>query len=209
LLKPRLALLGAALVLSAWSLRAQPPASATSNETCAGCHDQQTKLKASAHAQVPCVNCHVKHEEFPHPPKIPKPECSQCHAEVVARFEQSVHAEENRKGNKSAPDCSTCHNSAHEVTSVHTAEFKKGIPDTCGMCHSDPLADYQAGIHGKLQAKNDPQVPVCTDCHTSHSVMRPKNPGSSVFAATIPETCGKCHGGLVLRQRLGQNANLR
>ncbi len=174
-----------------------------SNEVCAGCHDVGEKLQKSAHASVACSTCHVKHEEYPHPANIPKPECKTCHADEVARFNLSVHGQEIQKGNEAAPNCTLCHGDAHELASTKTAAFRLGVPDTCGMCHSAVAAQYQQSVHGKAVAAGVLAAPVCTDCHGIHNIERPKSRTSSVNPINQPETCGRCHGDLRLSSRFG------
>jgi cytochrome b subunit of formate dehydrogenase len=173
------------------------------NSKCAECHDVETKLAKSAHGAVACTSCHVRHEDYPHPENQPKPACVNCHAAEVEKYEQSVHAAEIRKGNGAAPNCDTCHGAAHEVVSTQTFEWKKATPDTCGMCHDKQAAEYRASVHGAAVERGITAAPVCTDCHTAHSIMRPSNPASSVFANKVPETCGRCHADVRLMGRFG------
>jgi cytochrome b subunit of formate dehydrogenase/protein-arginine kinase activator protein McsA len=152
---------------------------------------------------VACTSCHVKHEEYPHPENLPKPSCANCHPSEVQNFWQSVHGGEIKNGNAAAPNCDTCHGVAHEVTSTKTEDWKKASPDTCAMCHDKEAAEYKTSVHGKAVERGVTAAPVCTDCHTSHSIMRPKNPESSVFSNKVPETCGRCHGDVRLMSRFG------
>ncbi|MGO9239462.1 MAG: cytochrome c3 family protein [Bryobacteraceae bacterium] len=179
------------------------PAPTLPNSKCAECHDVGAKLKKSAHADVACTSCHVKHEDYPHPANIAKPSCANCHSPEVQSFWQSVHAAELKKGNTAAPDCDTCHGAAHELVSTKTEEWKKGTPDVCGMCHDKEAAEYRTSVHGKAVERGVEGAPVCTDCHASHSIMRPSNPQSTVFANKVPETCGRCHGDVRLMSRFG------
>jgi cytochrome b subunit of formate dehydrogenase len=186
---------------------AQSPAALVTNDTCTGCHEQAKKLKGSAHAAVACATCHVKHEEYPHPAKIPKPVCATCHEQEAQRYESSVHGQETKKGNAAAPNCATCHSDPHETASTRTADFRKSVPETCGMCHDKEAAEFHGSVHGKAVAQGISQAPVCTDCHGEHAILRPKNPGSSVFPTAVAETCGRCHGDLKLTQRFGIKTN--
>ncbi len=184
-----------------------PPKGTVPNSKCAECHEEETKTKASAHAAVPCSGCHVKHEEYPHPENTPKPACKSCHAQSVARFEQSEHAAQIRKGNQMAPDCASCHGDVHEVKSGRTAEFHKSVPETCGMCHDKVGAEFAASVHGKAVAAGVRSAPDCTDCHGAHEILKHTNPKSSVFSTAVPDTCGKCHGDLKLMRRFGLPAD--
>lgn len=194
-----LPLLGLLLFGASFAL-AQPPAPVD----CLSCHEDQAKVLApSAHAKVTCVQCHTKHADYPHAGKLPKPECNSCHAAQVGDHRRSVHGEQIRAGNTSAPDCAVCHDKAHETKLTKAAEFHKNVPELCGLCHAEVLADYQTSVHGKALAAGIAEAPVCTDCHGEHSILRPKTAGSSVGAAAVSETCGRCHGDLRLTRRFG------
>ena len=179
----------------------------TAGSGCTSCHDQGKKLAASAHAAVSCGSCHEKHEEVPHPAGVPKPACSRCHAEVAAQHARSVHGQAIKKGNPMAPDCGVCHGAAHDVKRTSTAEFRKGIPDLCGGCHSDVAAQFSASVHGKAVAEGVAAAPVCTTCHGEHSILAPSNQASSVNPGHIRETCGQCHANVQLSRRFGLPAD--
>ncbi|MCC7155471.1 MAG: cytochrome b/b6 domain-containing protein [Bryobacterales bacterium] len=179
----------------------------TPNETCAGCHDQETKLKASAHSGVKCAACHIKHDEYPHPEKVPKPSCAQCHPTEASDSAESIHGQEVRKGNAGAPVCASCHNDVHEVTPSRTAEFHRSVPETCGMCHDQIAAEYAKSIHGKAVAAGIGEAPVCTDCHGSHKILPKSNPSSFVHPLAVRDTCGRCHGDLRLSRKFGLPAD--
>jgi cytochrome b subunit of formate dehydrogenase len=171
------------------------------NAVCASCHDVAQKMTGTVHALVECAKCHPKHEEYPHPANIAKPACGGCHVNQSAQFNASVHGEVTRAGNAAAPECTVCHSSAHEVRRPSSAEFRKDIAGTCGMCHDSVAADFKASVHGKAIEMGSMKAATCSDCHGEHAIQRPKNPNSSVSAQHIPETCGQCHGGLKLASR--------
>ena len=187
-------------VLSSFSLCLALPA----GEVCASCHaDQAKKIQASAHADVGCDTCHVKHEEFPHPAGIPKPVCADCHADVAGQHAASVHGQELKRGNTAAPTCGVCHGDPHELKTTKAAAFHQAVPDTCGMCHSDIAAEFKTSVHGMAVARGIPEAPVCTNCHGEHQILSPKSAASSVNAGHIRETCGQCHGNVMLSKRFG------
>lgn len=189
------------------TVKAQSRTPVASNTVCAECHDVETKLKTSAHAGVACASCHIKHETYPHPENIAKPQCGTCHAAIVADYDRSEHAREVRKGNAGAPDCALCHGESHEIKVAKSPEAHAAIPETCGMCHEKELADYKTSIHGQAVARGVREAPVCTDCHGPHSIESPKRSTSKTFATAVPDTCGRCHGDVQLMQRFGLNAS--
>jgi cytochrome b subunit of formate dehydrogenase len=191
-----LALLG--LLLSAAGLRAAGPA-----VDCGSCHDQGQKLAKSAHAGLTCDTCHDGYNAATHPAGITKPSCDTCHADEAGDYALGVHGLARKSGNESAPDCSLCHGSAHELTDPKSQAFRVATPDTCGMCHSDVVEQYKASVHGQALARGITQAPLCTDCHGEHKIIKHTNEASSVNAAHIRETCGSCHGDVLLTRKFG------
>ena len=194
------ALLGLILGAAGADLQAAetaPPAECTS------CHDQGQKLAKSAHAGLTCDTCHESHEKYPHPANIPKPVCGTCHTDQAGDYAQSVHGLARKAGNDGAPDCGVCHGSAHELLSPGSEAFRKGVPDTCGMCHSEVAEQYGKSVHGQAVARGVNEAPLCTDCHGEHKIIKPSNEASPVNAAHIRETCGSCHGDVRLTRKFG------
>ncbi len=74
-----------ALLVLLWATALIIPARAEDN--CSACHDQGQKLAKSTHSSLACSTCHVKHDEYPHPAKIPKPVCTDCHTQQGADYE--------------------------------------------------------------------------------------------------------------------------
>lgn len=184
-----------------------PPATAAAESPCASCHDSGEKVSKSGHATVACQQCHVKHEEFPHPEGVPKPVCATCHAQQAGEHARSIHGRQLKAGNAAAPGCDTCHGSAHETARAHTAEFRQGVPAACGMCHSDVAGHYEASVHGKAVAAGRLDAPVCTDCHGEHGILPKSDSASRVHAGHIRDTCARCHGNLTLSRRFGLPAD--
>jgi len=170
---------------------------------CASCHEQAQKLEKSAHAGLPCETCHESHDKYPHPANIPKPQCVNCHQDEAGDYASSVHGQARKNGNEGAPDCAVCHGSAHELLSPQSQAFRGGVPDTCGMCHSDVAEKYHASVHGQALARGITQAPICTDCHGEHKILKPSNAASTVNAGHIRDTCGSCHGDVRLTREFG------
>lgn len=143
--------------------------------------------------------------------------CGSCHPAERAQHANSVHAGEEVR-------CVSCHGGddrALDERGAHGAGFRGRItkamePQVCASCHSDEarmqaydlpvdaLALYRLSGHGRGLAQGDTQVAVCSDCHGAHEIRRADDPASTVFAANIPRTCGKCHGDEVLMKSRGQ-----
>jgi cytochrome c553 len=181
-----------------------PAASAPDNDLCISCHsDVGDKLKKQVHGSLACQNCHVKHEEYPHPEGVAKPACATCHSNMAADYSHSVHGRAIQKGNQAAPDCGTCHGKAHEIESAKTPQFRAAVPELCGACHTDVAAEFQDSVHGQAVKKGIMQAAVCTDCHGEHSILEPKNAASTVNPNHVRDTCAGCHNSVTLTRRFG------
>jgi cytochrome b subunit of formate dehydrogenase len=171
---------------------------------CNSCHDDLSKkVEASMHATLTCDTCHDQHTAYPHPKDAPKPVCATCHEEEELGNARGVHGQAMKAGNTGAPDCATCHGSAHEVQRTKAEAFRKAVPETCGMCHTEIAEQFQASSHGQAVAAGVPAAPVCTDCHGEHAILSKNSSASPVNSGHIRETCGRCHGDLRLAGRFG------
>jgi len=170
---------------------------------CGSCHKQAGTLAKSAHATLSCETCHTGYNPATHPVGITKPECGTCHADQAGDYALGVHGQARKHGNEGAPDCSLCHGSAHELIDPKSQDFRKAVPDTCGMCHAEVVEQYRASVHGQAVARGVTQAPLCTDCHGEHKIIKPENEASPVNAAHISATCGSCHGDVRLTKKFG------
>ena len=170
---------------------------------CTSCHEQGQKLAKSAHAELSCDTCHEKHETVPHPANIPKPVCSNCHADQAGDYDKGVHGQARKGGNDAAPDCSLCHGGAHELLAPKSQAFRMAVPDTCGMCHTEVVGQFRSSVHGQALARGVTQAPLCTDCHGEHKILKHTNAASSVNVSNIRDTCGSCHGDVRLTRKFG------
>jgi predicted CXXCH cytochrome family protein len=226
------------LVVAAWLLIPPSPALAQDNQTCLACHQVEgtkvafpdgTELSAridpqrfagSVHAQFPCVTCHAKNMEYPHPPRtattarayrvVAQQVCGTCHADQAKDVNASIHGQGVHMGLRDVPLCTSCH-TAHAVIKTETAAFRNNIPEVCGNCHADErimrrygLAPvYQAylnefhGVTTRLYRIVTPleasPAAVCYDCHTAHKVQRAADAASPVHPDHLLGTCRRCH----------------
>jgi hypothetical protein len=177
--------------------RAPQKAAAVPDSDCLACHSQSdlksekghsvfvdpAKRKAGVHAEVTCVTCHTDIHEFPHPAKVHKVECAQCHDQQGAALAKSAHAALGPGA------CQDCHGSAHE------AGRAAGLaPQTCAKCHGDQVKELGTSVHGAAAKNGDAQSPTCKSCHGPvHSILPPEDAKSSVSKKNLPDTCGACH----------------
>jgi cytochrome b subunit of formate dehydrogenase len=133
--------------------------------------------------------------------------CGMCHAEVVEQFKTSVHGKALERGVAQAPICGDCHGE-HSIQK-HTASASPvnaaRIRETCGNCHGnvrlsarfgmpgDRLVSYDASFHGLAAKSGNQTVANCASCHGVHNILPSSDRKSTVHAANLPATCGKCH----------------
>ncbi len=183
---------------------------------CKGCHaDEATGLAGSVHAdskEHPCTSCHGSaHTIFPktdsrsnvYPLNVPRT-CGQCHstagmaekhglASVYPSYMDSIHGFAlSKEGLLVAANCQSCHGSHHILSRKDPASptNKANIAQTCGNCHAKIKDDYMGGVHGKAVAGGNMKAPVCTDCHTAHSILQPTE---AAFRMQSTPICGSCH----------------
>ncbi len=166
--------------------------------TCASCHgaaheilpqsDAASKVAKRNLANM-CGGCH-SNPEFLAKHKIP-------FAKPVEAYRDSVHGRAVARGDESAPSCSDCHGS-HGILASRDPKAqvnRENIASTCGACHGDVQAAYDASVHGMAVKAGFKGAPACTDCHGEHNILAPGDAGSLVNAARVSAaTCARCHG---------------
>jgi cytochrome b subunit of formate dehydrogenase len=61
----------------------------------------------------------------------------------------------------------------------------------------DAFSDYSLSVHGQgLTRKGLTVSAVCTDCHTTHLMLKETDEQSSIHPTNVQETCGNCHRGI-------------
>ena len=186
-------------------------------DTCLGCHgDPDLSLSLPDGAKVSltvkpddlahsvhggslrCTDCHTGMGEVPHPERPYRSlaefragfreVCKSCHFENYTKLIDGVHYSLLPKGSPHAPSCIDCHGS-HAV--ARAGQPRSTISRTCARCHSEISDTYASSVHGRaLLESNNPDVPVCTDCHRSHDIADPRQ---QEWLLQTPELCGKCH----------------
>ncbi|HLP18551.1 MAG TPA: cytochrome c3 family protein [Bacteroidota bacterium] len=173
------------------------------------------KLSAKNDPSSPtCKECHgthtVKGKTDPSSPSFPTNVpalCARCHQEgmkasmsykgpqhnIVNNYTESIHGKGLAKsGLTVTATCTSCHTShralpkADSLSSVNPVN----LPSTCGKCHHGMQQQFEKSVHSRLVSKSDKSLPVCSDCHTAHTIIRTDAEG---FKLSISTTCGKCH----------------
>jgi hypothetical protein len=142
--------------------------------------------------------------------------CIDCHSvlepplQVTAdQFSHDIHAQKGLT-------CASCHGgdpAKADMGAMSKAAGFRGkiekaqIPALCARCHADAafmrqynpslrtdqFSQYQTSVHGKLLAKGNSKVAVCTDCHGVHDLRAPADAASKVHPLNIASTCAHCH----------------
>jgi cytochrome b subunit of formate dehydrogenase len=161
-----------------------------------------------------CRECHGTHQiRDPKDPKSPTyatvvPDlCGRCHRagqEVASR--ESVHAQNVltnysmsihgkgllESGLVVTAMCTDCHTAHHELPAEDPAStvHKDNLAQTCARCHSGILEQFAQSIHSPSVSDTDKELPICADCHMSHTISRTDKEG---FKFEVMNQCGRCH----------------
>jgi len=204
---------------------------AEDNLNCIGCHTTQglavqlpssetlplvidtESLKASVHGTENCTACHVGIQKFPHPKNTARDyrefqlesskQCETCHTVQAKQELDSNHARALAAGNKNAAVCIDCHGS-HAAGKPSSPRHR--MSTNCGKCHGAIYAQYISSVHGQslLEIEN-PDVPVCADCHEAH---RQEDPTTQAFRLKSPATCAACHANAKLMRKYDITADV-
>jgi len=172
-------------------------------------------ISNSVHKNIPCVKCHSDVSAHLKRPceTAGRVDCSNCHAEISNIYNESGHGKAYFIKDKNAPYCTDCHGT-HIVKSRYddtSPTYRSSIPEMCGKCHKengkametanlkevDAYRDYSLSVHGRgLTEKGLLPSAVCTDCHSTHYILKESDERSSVNPKNIPATCASCHKGI-------------
>jgi nitrate/TMAO reductase-like tetraheme cytochrome c subunit len=172
-------------------------------------------IENSTHSQegIECEACHTEIKGYPHPEieyqskrelsRAYYLSCRKCHSANYEKTLDSIHAKAAEAGNLDAPVCTDCHG-AHSIQAFD--QPRAIVSKTCGRCHEDVFDQYIESIHGgALIGENNPDVPLCTDCHGVHNIQ---DPGSPQFHSSTPDLCAGCHADPELMQKYGLSSNV-
>lgn len=140
----------------------------------------QSDQEQISNPDLKCLKCHSKNLKK----KLEDGETMSLHIEA-ADFETSVHR---------VIGCTGCHRdvakskhpSREPIASSRAYSLKHN--QTCAHCHGDKSEDYLESIHASLVAEGSADAPLCSDCHSSHSIQF-----RASFNPENGEPCSKCH----------------
>jgi uncharacterized protein with PIN domain len=132
--------------------------------------------------------------------------CARCHREgqkaamrytgsqhqIIERYTESIHGKGLMKsGLTVTATCTSCH-TAHGVlpkSDSASSVNPLNVPSTCG-CHHGIEDQFERSVHAAAAGNTDKKVPVCSDCHSAHTIQRADEQG---FKLDIMNKCGRCH----------------
>ncbi|MFI5113386.1 MAG: hypothetical protein ACHP9S_11195 [Terriglobales bacterium] len=161
-----------------------------------------------------CKECHGSHrilgkrdpESVTFPTNVPDL-CARCHREgnkaavryagrqheIIQRYNESIHGKGLLKsGLTVTATCTSCH-SAHLILPRSDPESSvnpANVPATCGACHHGIQEQFIQSVHSASVTRTGQALPVCSDCHSAHSIRRTDESG---FRLEIMDKCGRCH----------------
>lgn len=104
------------------------------------------------------------------------------------KFAKSVHTIFGCAGCHSDIDPTKHPGAMPTIASKRT--FSVARAKVCASCHTDQAALWSHGVHAALVREGNPLAPVCTSCHSPHTVAK----GEAQAMNTVP--CKACHGGI-------------
>ena len=172
-------------------------------------------LSGSVHQEQSCTACHRGARDFedsPHNEGDPLAlNCagSDCHSEIQAEYDRSIHGKWHAKGDKISATCKDCHGN-HDIlpsSDRRSRTNKFNLHKTCAQCHENDVVletrpidydkavpDFIDSIHGKALLVDGLIVaPSCNDCHGVHDILPKEDPDSRISRGSVPQTCGECH----------------
>ena len=173
------------------------------------------KQHAQGNANAPyCTDCHGDHDtllkEDLNSPSFKRniPDlCGRCHREgeqaavayqgneheIVENYTMSIHGKGLlESGLIVTATCVDCHSSHLElsVSDPASSVYPDNIAQTCSNCHLGIYEEFKSSIHSPYVTETDEKLPVCNDCHMSHTINR-VDVGD--FRQEIIDQCGRCH----------------
>lgn len=161
-----------------------------------------------------CEDCHSHHnikarrnpKSMTFPTNVPEL-CGQCHSsgekaarrydegerDVVAEYRMGIHGRGlTESGLVVTAMCTDCHTAHHVLPEADTASSVNpdNIDETCAKCHNGIYEEFSVSIHSPDVSDSEEKLPVCNDCHQSHSIP-PADKAD--FQLEIMTHCGHCH----------------
>ncbi|MEK6570007.1 MAG: cytochrome c3 family protein, partial [Bacteroidota bacterium] len=113
--------------------------------------------------------------------------------EIIERYTESIHGKGLLKsGLVVTAMCTDCHTAHGELPGSNPTSTVNpaNIAATCGRCHHGIEEQFVKSIHSTQVSKTNKELPICSDCHSAHTIRRTDLEG---FKLQIMGQCGRCH----------------
>ncbi len=170
------------------------------------------EIGRSPHKDLACSDCHFGFSMEDHPRRMfgSKREylissariCMRCHFDKYASWAESVHYSRLDEGRLDSATCIDCHG-GHAAYALGANRLL--AVSRCAACHAGVYRVYAGSVHGRALLAGNGDVPICTDCHSSHQI---RSASSNGFHDAVPEICAKCHGNSAVMGRYGLSASV-
>ena len=107
--------------------------------------------------------------------------------------------------------CVDCHTTITtfphpKIVAKTKRQFQVAQYESCRGCHAEIYATYLDSVHGRaLTLHNNPDVPLCGDCHGTHDQKTADSPS---YRLNSPEMCATCHSNAAMMAEYGLSANV-
>jgi cytochrome b subunit of formate dehydrogenase/uncharacterized protein with PIN domain len=161
-----------------------------------------------------CVDCHSPHATLakvdsrsPTFSRNVPALCGKCHRtgqkaalrihgsqqNIVENYIESIHGKGLlQSGLTVTANCADCHTAHHELPSKdkRSSVNAANVARTCAKCHRGIYELFSKSVHSPEVTKTSKQLPVCSECHSAHTIQRTDIVN---FRLHIIDQCGRCH----------------
>jgi cytochrome b subunit of formate dehydrogenase/uncharacterized protein with PIN domain len=112
---------------------------------------------------------------------------------IVENYTESIHGRGLlQAGLTVTANCADCHSAHLELpaSDARSSVNRANVATTCAKCHRGIYEVFIASVHSPTSHPSSKPLPVCSDCHTAHSIERTD---LSDFRLHIMDQCGRCH----------------
>jgi uncharacterized protein with PIN domain len=176
--------------------------------TCSACHVEIESVhrkiirgelwEKEASVLPACVDCHQPHEirKVFYEQGMADNDCLKCHSNknLISESDgRTLYVDYATLGSSKHSNitCSQCHSQVNASIERPCKTITEKVD--CSSCHAEIGEEYISSIHGKLEAKNNPNAPTCKECHGTHNVLGRTDDTSPTFPTNIPKLCAACH----------------
>ncbi len=113
--------------------------------------------------------------------------------DILEHYQESIHGKGLLKaGLVVTATCADCHSPHGELPAKDPASTvnRENIVGTCGKCHRGIYEQFSTSVHSPTVTHTKEKLPVCSDCHSAHTIGRTD---TQDFRLTIMNQCGTCH----------------